>query len=455
MLSVTGEVKILDFGLARLWSAEGLTETERNEEGLFGLTSPGEVMGTADYMAPEQWDPSHGLDIRADIYSLGCTLYTLLTGAPPFALVGRGIALAKRNAHGTDTPRPVTERRPHLAEGLDDLVTRMLAKNPDDRPSTPADLAQELEVFAIGADLAWLHCTVTEVISLADRPGSPPHAEVSVAGSTHGPARTQPIQQPLRRRKPLQRVLFGAVLLFVFGGGMLAAPLLSPSPPPDTPIDNTPPNPPNPPNGWQNLLARPPQPHRGGNPGSTQCTYHAATETVWISSSERCLIPLGETSARRYKLQVELQQNRWTGGIGVYFGGKVSPKDQIFSCQVIEFRKSPIVKTPQQFYLSRAFGELNLNGPKPTSMSYHIRSSSQFLDPPKNGSHCLDLEVEPYGLFSVRWEEYICTRLSSDITNNQFANISRDGEFGIFCYKSECNVSKARFRALEEPREAP
>jgi serine/threonine protein kinase len=450
MLSVTGEVKILDFGLARLWSAEGLTETERNEEGLFGLTSPGEVMGTADYMAPEQWDPSHGLDIRADIYSLGCTLYTLLTGAPPFALVGRGIAVAKRKAHGTDTPRPVTERGPHLEEGLGDLVNRMLAKNPDDRPSTPADLAQELEVFAKGADLAWLHGTVTEVISRADRPDRPPPAEVSAAGSTHGPGRTRLIQQRQHRRKPLQRVLVGAILLLVFGGGILAAHLLSPSPPPDTPIDNTPPNPPN---GWQNLLARPPQPHRGGNPASTQCTYHASTETVWISSADRCLIPLGETSAQRYMLQIELQQNRWTGGVGVYFGGKVSPKDQIFSCQVIELRKFPGLQNPPTFRLCRAFGDLHLNGPKPPSMSYNIRSTSQELEAPKNGSHCLDLEVEPYGLSSVRWEEHLCTALSSAIINDKFTNIDRDGEFGIFCYKSECSVSKARFRALEESRE--
>src|SRR5579872_4740814 len=76
LLSQQGILKLLDLGLARLVG-------EREDSG--GLTMLGQMMGTADYTAPEQWEASHTVDIRADLYSLGCTLYTLLAGKPPFS----------------------------------------------------------------------------------------------------------------------------------------------------------------------------------------------------------------------------------------------------------------------------------------------------------------------------------------------------------------------------------
>src|SRR5262249_13199128 len=79
LLSREGVVKIVDLGLARL-TAPGLDDPEAVK-----LTRTGELMGTPDYLAPEQITDSRRADIRADIYSLGCTLYQLLTGVPPFA----------------------------------------------------------------------------------------------------------------------------------------------------------------------------------------------------------------------------------------------------------------------------------------------------------------------------------------------------------------------------------
>ena len=114
MLTPDGRVKILDFGLAFLASEAASAA---------GLTGTGIVLGTVDYIAPEQADNAHGADIRSDIYSLGCTLYHLLAGRPPFPT---GTPLQKLAAHVNKKPQPLTELRDDLPEGLMSVLERML-----------------------------------------------------------------------------------------------------------------------------------------------------------------------------------------------------------------------------------------------------------------------------------------------------------------------------------------
>lgn len=137
-----GLVKILDLGLALI--REG--PAEATEE----LTATGQVFGTYDYMAPEQWDDSHTVDIRADLYSLGCTLYFLLTGRAPFSGPEFDTALRKMKAH---TQKPIPSMRSvrlEVPELLDELVMKLLAKNPDDRLKDPAQVAAALQPFTEG-----------------------------------------------------------------------------------------------------------------------------------------------------------------------------------------------------------------------------------------------------------------------------------------------------------------
>lgn len=135
MLTTKGVVKILDFGLARLRS-ERRTSNE--------LTRDYAMMGTPEYIAPEQAQDSKKADIRADIYSLGCTLFFLLTGRPPF----RGSDwLAVVMSHLKDAPPPLENWRTDVPTELADLVTRMLAKDPAARPQTPKEVAEELLPF--------------------------------------------------------------------------------------------------------------------------------------------------------------------------------------------------------------------------------------------------------------------------------------------------------------------
>lgn len=128
-------VKILDFGLAKVTS-------EHKED--TGLTREGTMMGTPDFMAPEQWMDAAKADIRADIYSLGCTLYYLLTGRPPF----QGISLVDlHRKHETQVARPLNLERPEVPPELAAVVAKMLAKEPGKRYQTPSEVAAALKPF--------------------------------------------------------------------------------------------------------------------------------------------------------------------------------------------------------------------------------------------------------------------------------------------------------------------
>ena len=141
MLTPDGEIKVLDFGLARFDLAQPKADTSQlTEEGLF--------MGTADYVAPEQARDAHHADIRADIYSLGCTLYQLLTGQVPFPAK---TVMDKVIKHATEQPAALSTLRPDLPAGLEDVVMKMMAKLPDQRYQTPGEVAEALAPFATAA----------------------------------------------------------------------------------------------------------------------------------------------------------------------------------------------------------------------------------------------------------------------------------------------------------------
>ena len=136
MLTPDGKVKILDFGLAKIASEKRTTD---------GLTRENALMGTPHYLAPEQALDAAKADIRADIYSLACTLYCLLAGEPPF---NGDTEMKVLLAHQNETPRPLCQVRSDVPRELSDLIDRMLAKNPADRPQTPKESAQALFPFA-------------------------------------------------------------------------------------------------------------------------------------------------------------------------------------------------------------------------------------------------------------------------------------------------------------------
>ena len=172
---LTGTVKILDLGLVR-----SLPHEDEGEVGLTRIHDEG-LLGTVDYLSPEQAIDSHNVDIRSDIYSLGCTLYFLLAARPPFA---KGTLAERLLAHQSQAPAPLTVLRPDIPKGLVEIVARMLAKRPEDRYQAPGEV-----VIALGDWLQGRHPQAVATTGPRPSPG-PSRAKVARKPEARSPAST-------------------------------------------------------------------------------------------------------------------------------------------------------------------------------------------------------------------------------------------------------------------------
>ncbi|HEX5445441.1 MAG TPA: serine/threonine-protein kinase [Pirellulales bacterium] len=135
LIDSQGVLKVLDLGLARFTDEKQASLTVAHDEN---------VLGTADYLAPEQAVNSHTVDSRVDIYSLGCTLYFVLTGHPPFP---EGTLTERLMKHQTAEPAAITRDRPDAPAELVAICTRMMAKSPDARYQTAAEVSAALSAW--------------------------------------------------------------------------------------------------------------------------------------------------------------------------------------------------------------------------------------------------------------------------------------------------------------------
>ncbi len=173
MLSRRGQVKVLDLGLAR-YREEAVAGAE--------MTYEGDTMGTPDYMAPEQAKDSRDVDIRADIYSLGCTLYALLAGHPPFSGEKYTGRIPKIMAHLREPIPPLVQLRGDVPPVLAAVLDRMLAKHRDRRYQTPSQVADAVGAFAASANL-------TDLLARArGRPATGASQRPSTTSAQCGPA---------------------------------------------------------------------------------------------------------------------------------------------------------------------------------------------------------------------------------------------------------------------------
>ena len=200
LVTRAGDVKVGDFGIARAESSGTMTGEE--------------VLGTAAYMSPEQAS-GRPVDPRSDLYSLGVVMYEMLTGVLPFAANG-SVSVAMK--HANETPASPKSRNPDVPDAIDDLVVRLLSKDPDDRPPSASALADELRSLA-GGRAAKAAPEPKEV-----PPGRPAGGTRPTSVYPGGRGREKGTRRLSRRTNPANLVPWLLVAFFVVGvaaGGIL------------------------------------------------------------------------------------------------------------------------------------------------------------------------------------------------------------------------------------------
>jgi eukaryotic-like serine/threonine-protein kinase len=190
MLTPSGDVKVMDFGIARATTSESLTQTAT-------------VLGTATYFSPEQAQ-GEAVDARSDVYSLGCVLYEMLTGHPPFS-AETPVAVAYK--HVKEEPVPPSRLNPDVPPDLDAIVLKCLAKNPANRYQSAQELVRDLERLRAGVPVMAtpvLSQEPTQVVERATRPTTvlPPQA----------------VEEEEKRRRWIAWLILGAILLVIAVG---------------------------------------------------------------------------------------------------------------------------------------------------------------------------------------------------------------------------------------------
>lgn len=167
-------VKIVDFGLALLPTADGSEDAISPDRHV--------VLGTPDYLSPEQAVDIRSVDIRSDLYSLGCTLYYLLCGEAPFP---GGTAIEKLDRHVKEEAVPIEYHRPDLPPGVASTVKKLMAKKPEDRFQTPRELAEALADFAEDHEVQWTgHKTTGDDLAAPD--DADPDGGTAASGALSG-----------------------------------------------------------------------------------------------------------------------------------------------------------------------------------------------------------------------------------------------------------------------------
>lgn len=228
-------IKVADFGLARFAEDVPYIESTDSSNSIFGV--PSVVMGTPDYLSPEQGRNLENVDIRADVYSLGCTLYYLLTGEVPFP---GGTPLEKIERHASMEPEPVASLRPIVPPPVAEIVARMMRKLPNDRFQTPAEVAEALEPYAEDKPVVWLPARETTLPSpssaglMADESADTSRSLLSGTKAIAPPPTALSLDEIKRLRAPdrpnslrLILVLAMAAIGFVIGAILIANGMVS------------------------------------------------------------------------------------------------------------------------------------------------------------------------------------------------------------------------------------
>jgi serine/threonine protein kinase len=398
MLSKHGVVKILDLGLARL----------QYDQVDGGLTGSKHVMGTADYMAPEQWTASHRADVRSDIYGLGCTFFRLLVGVVPFKGQAGEHPAKQELAHAEGVRPSARDARPEIPSELDSIVKKMIAADPKARLQIPAAVADAVAAFCPGADLRRLVALVEER-SEADRFGE---AATSTAPQAVGTP-DMPTGKIATKRSfagwPRKVTLLRAALLMLgIAAAVGSAALLRRDPHAENDLpkdlaDQLVPRP----GVWFDSLRLEPQKllwndirhdhFFGFNTGKREIRLDVPTDG---------LVSFGRVEHAGYQLQMNINQTRWVGGTGIFFGYQDSTigGKPCKRCQILDLRPRLRMVPKDGFFLDRVAVVIEDSDQGPFVATYQELCSVELPTPKDQRSHVLFVEVNDEQLTEVRWD---------------------------------------------------
>lgn len=455
LLGADGCVRVLDLGISRLY--EKGPDSER-------LTDSGQIMGTADYMAPEQGINSHAVDIRADVYSLGCTLYKLLTGQPPFSGPEYDSYFKKLFAHVQTPVPPVGEVRPEVPDGLAAVLGRMLAKAPADRFATPGEVAEALRPFASGADPAALLARVRLGEVEQTEPDLRTRADAAFAVARHeaevpvpflSEVRT-PTRHPDRKRPRLlltTAALAVAALAWLLSCSGWFDPASAPS---GTEHPARPEEAKDPtkfrPRVWHGLLTNRPAPLLWPEPAlQSNWTYEEGRQSLTVNCHEIGLLQLGTAPGPEYVLQLGIDQwGRWHGGVGCFLGFRETEEagEKFIRYQRIELMPYRVGDPKQAFKMCRILARVKVAGRRHWAVKTHTVAQQVLAQPPAR-EQILEVTVEKRGLTRVRWGTSELGELVTPQVNALVGPENYHGPFGAFNNSSAGVFHNARLLRLE------
>ena len=430
MLADDGSVKILDLGLALL---------HHNPLDDYEATQPGYLLGTADYIAPEQIDAPHEVDVRSDLYSLGCTLFKLLTGVAPFSGPEQNSVSRKVEAHRRRTPPRVASLRPDVPPEVDQLMNRLLAKRPSDRFQRPDQLAAALAPLSKGADLSALARRMRESGNLNAQPLGAPVDSRATTQSLARTATTRHLVATLRAMPVWAKVT--ALLLLV---GTLAGSLA----------------------GLGAIVGRDRAPivydlrkplkayTYSGFEASKAPVFDTRKNMLEADPSAHQLIQIGEYKGRPGTFSFTISQSPWHGFAGMYFGLREEARlgRGLTTMQLFLFEHFPAVGTgdgsmPEKFSFTRRRAYL------PVSEHHQIHADrltgkSDTFNAPESRSIRFDITFGTAGCERVAANGQVLALLSDSKVNEKYLDEDYRGPFGLYCLPGQVEKGSSWFGNL-------
>ncbi len=415
LLTKNGSVKLADLGLARL------TMFDTDDP----LTMSNQLVGTIDYMAPEQAENSRQVDIRADLYSLGCTLFRFVTGRVPFGEPRFATAVQKALAHATAPPPSLSNFRADAPAELDRIVKRMLAKQPESRFSTPAELAAALEPWSAEHDLGELAATAFE------KGGHGTWGDASTV--TTGPDNSAGGRAKARRRNAWRlaavAALFAALAavagLWSISKGSAAT-------------------------AWTEALSfAPREVEHPGRGNTSRWHFDDPTGALVVVSGRPCLIQLGMIEGGRYLVGVDVQQDEWQGGCGIFLGFQLGDPsgEQTEEFHVVEIQQSLDPQLRPILIVNRRQTSLSLSDGSPLDGKHF----SETVPVPRGKWARLEIEFDDDEVRRIEFDDRVLTSLvSSKAVRNRFPGFRGSGAWGLYTFVESAGFLNPDIDQLQE-----